>query len=481
MVASKLGIGKIGDVSQKRNWTCFRNERFNGKPTEITITSFTPIPMSGKLEFDFSGIILQRPSSEQTLLSDVKCSKVLCNLCLRNKEDIEENMNYLTTLHEEALASNEGDGNTVFEPTQDRAELAGRTSYLFQANLHRRWDDTCDSLANEEVKNDLESSKHQANKNRRDSAEAENNISSRRRSSIGRTLGDASNKRVLHHSNSKVDKRADEQANTRRRLQLLMNSSDVSDQAKSARVIDLCCDMIGDYWIMARHLACLVHFFTVGKVNKTPYHGTYRVELVVSLYSRVVDVHNIELVMRELTAEEAGCVYSRIGWLNIYNPMKPEGGYELSLNNYEERLVAKTLVALAVVEPGDNIMTPKFRWDRNMDLQPGWNVPQGWLTEEGMSKKGVVAFTYFSGQGKGARGCEPIISMRKALMSLVAVSEQDVQEDDSINDSESLLPGEEYMVKHKEKWMNYFYPSTSYSNSEPFMVNTTGVPEGAEG
>lgn len=27
---SKLSVGKIGDVSQKGNWSCFRNECFEG-------------------------------------------------------------------------------------------------------------------------------------------------------------------------------------------------------------------------------------------------------------------------------------------------------------------------------------------------------------------------------------------------------------------------------------------------------------------
>jgi len=335
-------------------------------------------------------------------------------------------------------------------------------------------------VANEEVRIDLNPPTPQS-KPRKDSVldldnDAFSAVPARKRHGLGRMLGEGSTKRVLHHSNSKVDKRADEQANTKKRLQLLIASSIASDQSKSVRIIDHCCDMIGDYWILARHLACLVHFFTVGRAKKTPYHGTYRVELVVSLYSRVVDLHNIELVLRELTAEEVGCVYCRIGWLNIYNPMKPEGGYELSMSNYEERLVAKTLVALAVVEPGDNILSPKFRWDRSMDPHPGWTVSQGWLTDDGMAKKGVLSFTYYSGEGKGLRGCESVVAMRKALLNLVSVDEKDIQQDSSgevsnSNTENSLLPGEQYLINNKDRWMHYFYPS-QFTKSEEFTVAT---------
>lgn len=42
------------------------------------------------------------------------------------------------------------------------------------------------------------------------------------------------------------------------------------------------------------------------------------------------------------------------GILNIFNPCKPEGGWQLDLMRWEERQVAKMLIHLSVVEPGDN-------------------------------------------------------------------------------------------------------------------------------
>jgi hypothetical protein len=82
-----------------------------------------------------------------------------------------------------------------------------------------------------------------------------------------------------------------------------------------------------------------------GTVKKTEYFGTYRVEVCVTLFERVADVHNFELVTRLLEPYEVGCLLCRIGWLSIYNPMKPEGGYSLDMSIYEERMVAKCLVS----------------------------------------------------------------------------------------------------------------------------------------
>ena len=46
-----------------------------------------------------------------------------------------------------------------------------------------------------------------------------------------------------------------------------------------------------------------------------PYRNIFiRVELIVSLFSRVVDIHNFDTVLQVLTPKEVGCLYARIGW-----------------------------------------------------------------------------------------------------------------------------------------------------------------------
>jgi hypothetical protein len=117
--------------------------------------------------------------------------------------------------------------------------------------------------------------------------------------------------------------------------------------------------------------------------DKAEKFGTYRVELVVTLFSRVLDVHNFDLVMLCLTPKEVGCIYCRIGWLKLYNPMKPEGSFSLNIGYHDERQVAKILCGLAILEPGDNWIVSGFRWDYDSDPVPGVT-----LTE---SKKGLFS------------------------------------------------------------------------------------------
>ena len=50
------------DSSQKGNWFCYRNEKFNGKKFQIKTDFFDPLPQKGLIEFDFVSTV--RPSSQ---------------------------------------------------------------------------------------------------------------------------------------------------------------------------------------------------------------------------------------------------------------------------------------------------------------------------------------------------------------------------------------------------------------------------------
>ena len=107
-------------------------------------------------------------------------------------------------------------------------------------------------------------------------------------------------------------------------------------------------------WITSAHLALICKCFPESAEKKTTHFGSFRVELVVALYPRVVDTYNIGIVLAVLNGFEVGCLYCRVGILNLFNPLNPDNFYILDLSYYDTRLVAKVLTSLAVVEPGDN-------------------------------------------------------------------------------------------------------------------------------
>ena len=47
MDGSLLGRGRTGDISQKGDWSCFRNELRDGQPIQLTTAMFNPMPHKG--------------------------------------------------------------------------------------------------------------------------------------------------------------------------------------------------------------------------------------------------------------------------------------------------------------------------------------------------------------------------------------------------------------------------------------------------
>lgn len=391
MVLSKMGIGRIGDTSQHNNWSCFRNEFFNGNPIQITIDAFTPLPHVGKLEFDFSGAL--RPPFGQVHLSDNKLTKVLINMTLVPGDDRDKTLKTLKQFTKDSNTTVKGDGNMIYTPKDSTAVETGNVQYEFYENLKLREEAVTNAIRAEEIKVDFmkeyndSKKKSQKKGDTKDVDEAQlnttksftatpnfeeeedeegegeddgPNITNCNSTSRPDTAeGQTTSERLEHFLRpSEKDRSRDESARNaqaeagRERLRQLLKSTKVSDGAKAARILENLQDLLGDYWLLAKHLAMIVRVFDVGKAKHTKYFGTYRVELVVSMFSRLIDVHNFDLVARELTGFEMGCIYSRLGWLNVYNTMKPEGSFELALSRWEERQIAKIAVVLSVVEPG---------------------------------------------------------------------------------------------------------------------------------
>jgi hypothetical protein len=142
-----------------------------------------------------------------------------------------------------------------------------------------------------------------------------------------------------------------------------MASKNIQAPTKAAKTLEILFETFETLFLLSRHLEMLVLLFhDLGTLPTSNNFGTYRVELIVGLFSNIVDLHNFEIVLRHLSSYEVACIYCRIGILNIFNPMKPEGSFQLDLSRYDERMVVKMLAQLSVIEPGDNLPFVQFRW-----------------------------------------------------------------------------------------------------------------------
>ena len=85
--------------------------------------------------------------------------------------------------------------------------------------------------------------------------------------------------------------------------------------------------------------------------------------------------HIIQIVRRE--------VYHRLGMLNAWCPIQPDGDYELDLANYEHREVLKVVLRLGVIEPGPHIINMQYKRSLlepcKLDKFGKWSPPASWL------------------------------------------------------------------------------------------------------
>lgn len=86
-----------------------------------------------------------------------------------------------------------------------------------------------------------------------------------------------------------------------------------------------------------------------------PQEGLARVEVIAGLFGRLIDLeYFFRKILLSMGTDHRQVVVDRLGWLNVWNPLDPDGYYELDLAKRDERIIAEGLVALAVAEPGEN-------------------------------------------------------------------------------------------------------------------------------
>jgi len=105
-------------------------------------------------------------------------------------------------------------------------------------------------------------------------------------------------------------------------------------------------------------------------------------EAFVILWPRLVDEENSHEMLSHFSDSDNQILRYRLGHLSLFNPISPDGNYDLDLAVHEQAAVAKLLLLLSVREPGRNLENESYN---GKPLE----IPKEWLTEpptEGMLK-----------------------------------------------------------------------------------------------
>lgn len=471
-------MGTTGDVSQVGDWSPFRNEFMNGTPTRFAVDLFNPMPSSGKLSFDFSGE--DAAPLDCAVMKDSRCVNIVINACLAEAVFHDSLIGELDAMRSSSKRSLSGNGDFTSTIDQRQAEEIQLSCTKFWSRLSRRIEEHNqatlreDEWSKKEIKranssvpsaaihdpidevesggSDEESLFHSvfdeidveldpeqvltedlaeatgmtrlavASSKGEDTATSVENVRRGGLAPVQNIEGDA-NTPVDSLQEKKQSSMSLSQRFMRETSQEILQSktAEVPYNIKCRKIIRVFVDMLTRVYIRARHVALITKWFHIGRSYRTSHFGTYRVELIIFLFGRIVDLHNFDLVISVLTPFEISCLYCRIGILNLFNPMKPEGCVCLDLSRREERVIAKILALLSVIEPGQNWVDAAFRWDYAGEPMPGWELTQSWMTEEGLPRKGYLFVNYDSGNGKRTRGCIPDVTARKAFLCMVGM------------------------------------------------------------
>jgi hypothetical protein len=91
-----------------------------------------------------------------------------------------------------------------------------------------------------------------------------------------------------------------------------------------------------------------------------------------------------------------------------------------------------------------------------MDVMPGYELTELWMTEDGMPKKGIWDCFYYAGEGKDKNGCKPHIKCRKGLMQLVFLDEDEIMTEQEREEGKTIVPvGPQYVQANVGTFIGY--------------------------
>lgn len=151
-------------------------------------------------------------------------------------------------------------------------------------------------------------------------------------------------------------------------------------------------------------LRMVSHFFYLNSLQMREMLGAFkeesmRAEAFITLYLRVVDVHNSK-VFRVRFADQAELrkLQERLGYVTFFPFIQPENArFELDFQFYDQRLAANLLITLGTKEGSGNIRDYEFTlMDGTKDPLP-LGIPRSWEKFSEIPKGGVFKATYTCG------------------------------------------------------------------------------------
>jgi hypothetical protein len=112
--------------------------------------------------------------------------------------------------------------------------------------------------------------------------------------------------------------------------------------------------------LLDMQLASTKYYFSVKQVHTILDSFTDETDIqskvIICLFSRIKDLHNLDILIRYLDKKAQQEIIKRLGCLNVLNPLKISFDYVLSLKFLDNRILLVALMVLASIESADCII-----------------------------------------------------------------------------------------------------------------------------
>lgn len=396
-----------GDTSQNGDWFSFRNVLFDGQPFIITIEWLqTRSPTSGKIDFDFVSFTGTTGFVDNTLaMSNLRIFNLINAIELKIEDKTK--FGYLQDMSESdefVRSGSKGSGRNEYVKDYKRAdEIAAQVNMLYEKSDKRVSDDIMykDIHKEEDIYFEFYKNGGKPDNNKSKKTPSITDIPVPIETTIQSKANDASSVDIYVNYINKM-----------------RSSGMVSANVISLKICEVYQDVLSGRYITCVQLSYLVKSLPTCEIPFSHLFTSIRVDFIIRMMTLLVDLINIEIVLSLLTPKELALIIFRVGYLNIWNPMKPEGFISLNLARREEKQLFRIIYTLQWLElPSENWRD--CNWTAvGADVVKFFEIPSSWFLENTFPDSGQISGKYYSGDGLGIMDCKPNIMTRFCFMVL---------------------------------------------------------------
>lgn len=196
----------------------------------------------------------------------------------------------------------------------------------------------------------------------------------------------------------------------------------------------------------------------------------WQIEVAVICLDRIVNMEEFHLVLASLSSENHRFeFFRRAGYLRAWNPRHPQGCYELQLKYHDNRIVARAMATLVVLEPKNG--WKKMTYDGppyNERAKDQFKLSPSWL--QSIPNKGNLCFTFID-NSEPELPCDLLARFATSGAALTRTCQLNEQDEKSIELDRESFSSDTTLITKQLQTSNF----KSFASLVAFVNATTAL------